>query len=150
MEAEAVKGKEMMKPCPSSVCGFSLLVCPHPWLTHIPTTLFITSSHTLPLCVIPGSSLRGGGVFVPVPLQALGRTQEGSIAGWFPQESQLPFPEQVQGKEPSEATSRSKFKPSIQTTPCCLCGICNTTWAALPLALPHYCLCIVYILYIYI
>uniref|UniRef100_A0A8C3U5L3 Synaptogyrin 1 n=1 Tax=Catharus ustulatus TaxID=91951 RepID=A0A8C3U5L3_CATUS len=95
-------------------------------------------------------SHRGGGIFVPAPLQALGRTQEGSIAGWFPQESQLPSPEQVQGKEPSEATSCSKFKPSIQTTPCCLCGICNTTWAALPLTLPHYCLCIVYILYIYI
>lgn len=81
VEAEAVKGKEIMKPCPSSVCGFSLLVRPHPWLTHIPTTLFIISSHTLPLCIIPGSSLRGGGVFVPVPLQALERTQEGSIAG---------------------------------------------------------------------
>lgn len=71
MEAEAVKGKQMTKCCPSSVCTFSLLMCPHPWITHVPTTLFITSSHTLPLCVIPGSSHRGGGVFVPVPLQAV-------------------------------------------------------------------------------
>lgn len=148
MEADAVKGKDETLP------QFCLWIQPpdvSPSLDHpYPTTVFITSSHALPLCVTPGSSHRGGGIFVPVPLQALGRTQEGSIAGWFPQESQLPSPEQVQGKEPSEATSCSKFKPSIQTTPCCLCGICNTTWAALPLTLPHYCLCIVYILYIYI
>lgn len=76
-----MKGKEMMKCCPRSVCEFSLLMGPYAWITHIPTTLFITSSHALPLCVIPGSSHRGGGVFVPVPLQELGRTQEGSIAG---------------------------------------------------------------------
>lgn len=38
----------------------------------------------------------------------------------------------------------------FQTNPCCLRGICNTTWAALSLPLPHYCLCIVYILYIYL
>lgn len=37
MEAEAVKGKEMMKCCPSSVCGFSLLMCPHPRITYILT-----------------------------------------------------------------------------------------------------------------
>jgi len=39
----AVKGKGMMKLCPSSTRGFSLLTCPHPRLTQVPTTLFITS-----------------------------------------------------------------------------------------------------------
>ncbi|RLW00196.1 hypothetical protein DV515_00009071 [Chloebia gouldiae] len=33
------------------------------------------------LLVVTYCSHRGGGIFVPVPLQALGRTQEGSIAG---------------------------------------------------------------------
>lgn len=124
----------MMKPCPSSVCGFSLLMCFHPWITHILTTLFITSSHALPLRVIPGSSHRGGGVFVPVPLQALGTTQQGSIAGWFPQESQLPSPEQVQGKEPLRPLHAASLNhPSRQLPAACVAFV---TPPGLPCSFP--------------
>lgn len=115
MKLGAVKAKGMTKLCPNSTCGFILLTYTHSQLTHVLTILCITSSHTLPLHIIPGSSLRGGGVFDPAPSQALGRTQEGSVVGWFSRESHHRSPKQVQGKGPSEATSCSKSKPSIQT-----------------------------------
>lgn len=108
---------------------------PSPHCTPFPSALF--------LAVPSGEE----GIFVPTASRALGRPREGSVAGWPPQEARLWSPERVRGKEPSEATSRRESKPSIQTTPR---GTRNATWAALPLPLTHYCLCIVYILYIYI
>lgn len=140
----------MIKLCPTSTCGFNLWTCLHapfspvltpgssPHRTPFPSALF--------LAVPSGEE----GVCVPTPSRVLGRPREGSVAGWPPHEARLWSPERVQGKEPSEATSRSESKPSIQTTPRCPRGIRNTAWAALPLPLTHYCLCIVYILYIYI
>lgn len=147
MKLGAVKANGMMKLCPNSTCGFILLMYTHSQLTHSPTILCITSSHTLPLCIIPGSSLRGGGIFDPALLQALGRTQEGSIVGWFPRECCHRYKARGPARPPHAA---SPNHPSRQLTPCCLRGICSTAWAALPLPLPYYCLCIVYILYIYI
>lgn len=60
-----MKGKGMIKLCPTSTYGFNLWTRPHALFSPVPTTQFITSLHTLPLRVIPGSSLRGGGHLCP-------------------------------------------------------------------------------------
>lgn len=149
MKAEAVKGKGMMKPCPSSTCGFSLLTCPildsptspphcSPHHAPFPSTLFLAvpSGEEASLSLHPCKHLGG-----PGKAALWGGSHRSLSSG-----PQSRYKARNPARPPHEASPNHPF----QTNPCCLRGIRNTTWAALPLPLPHYCLCIVYILYIYI
>lgn len=81
MKAGAVTGKGMRNLCPTSTCGFNLWTRPHAPFSPVPSTQSITSLHPLPLRVIPGSSLRGGGHLCPHSLastwEAPGRQRSG-------------------------------------------------------------------------
>lgn len=147
VKAGAVKGKGMMKPCPTSTCGFSLLTRPR--LTYIPTTLF-TSSPPFPSALFLAVPSGEEASLSLHPHKHLGGP--GKAVLWGDSHRSLSSGPQSRYKARNPARPPHAASPNrpFQTNPCCLRGIRNTTWAALSLPLPHYCLCIVYILYIYI